>query len=33
MRREDGGKMDLMHWVERILAWRQSWSARVPVEG
>jgi hypothetical protein len=33
MRREDSGKMDLLHWVERILAWQQSWSARAPVEG
>jgi hypothetical protein len=32
MRREDGGRMDLIEWVERILEWRQSWNARAPVE-
>jgi hypothetical protein len=32
MRREDGGKMDLLHWVERILAWQQNWNVHTPVE-
>jgi hypothetical protein len=32
MRREDGGNMDLIEWVERMLEWQQNWTARAPVE-
>ncbi len=30
MRREDGGKMDLLQWVDRVLAWQESLDTHTP---